>query len=240
MNVRCRAPVWSPKVGYDCRTRTGGGGAGEVGGAGDTGVEPSVVSARAFRSTERILVVNASLVFVMPDGSQKEVSLKKSRLVVGRQEGVQIRLNSASISRQHCEFMVDDAGLSIKDLGSSNGTFVNKRRITQTVLTAGDIVGIGNHVLVVRMDGSPAKIDSAHVTRRGLVAPASTAPSSLGSAGVAVAKPKSAASAPARPAGDDDLLDEDDKTREKGGESDSSSEWDFDFLDGKDKDLPKL
>lgn len=196
-----------------------------------------VGNAGAFRGTERILVVNASLVFVMPDGSQKEVPLKKSRLVVGRQEGVQIRLNSASISRQHCEFMVDDAGLAIKDLGSSNGTFVNKRRITQTVLAAGDIVGIGNHVLVVRIDGAPGKIDSADVTRRGLVAPASPSPSSLGSAGVAVAKPKAAA---ARPAGDDELLDEDNKAREKGGDSDSSSEWDFDFLDGKDKDLPKL
>ena len=194
-------------------------------------------------ASERIFVVNASLVFVLPDGSQKELPLKKSRLVVGRQEGVQIRLNTSSISRQHCEFMVDDAGLSVKDLGSSNGTFVNKRRITQTVLSAGDIVGIGNQVLVVRMDGAPAKVDSADILRRGQVSPASASPSSLGSAGVAVAKPRGAAPAK-RPAGDDETADGPvgGRADAPGGpaDKDSSSEWDFDFLDGKDKDLPKL
>ena len=184
--------------------------------------------------------MNASLVFVMPDGSQKELPLKKSRLVVGRQEGVQIRLNTSSISRQHCEFMVDDAGLSVKDLGSSNGTFVNKRRITQTVLSAGDIIGIGNQVLVVRIDGAPGKIDSPDIIRRGLVSPASPSPSSLGSAGVAVAKPKGSTAVAKRPAGDDEAPSG--RADQPGGapDKDSSSEWDFDFLDGKDKDLPKL
>ncbi len=183
--------------------------------------------------------MNASLVFVLPDGSQKELPLKKSRLVVGRQEGVQIRLNTSSISRQHCEFMVNDSGISVKDLGSSNGTFVNKRRITQTVLAAGDIVGIGNQVLVVRIDGSPAKIDSPDVLRRGLVSPAAASPSSLGSAGVAVAKPKGAAAAK-RPAGDEDGPGGAADLPGGAPDKDSSSEWDFDFLDGKDKDLPKL
>lgn len=190
-------------------------------------------------ASERIFVVNASLVFVLPDGSQKELPLKKSRLVVGRQEGVQIRLNTSSISRQHCEFMVNDTGISVKDLGSSNGTFVNKRRITQTVLSAGDIVGIGNQVLVVRIDGAPAKIDSPDILRRGLVSPASPSPSSLGSAGVAVAKPRGAAAAK-RPVGDDDGPGGAADVPGGAPDKDSSSEWDFDFLDGKDKDLPKL
>jgi predicted component of type VI protein secretion system len=190
---------------------------------------------------ERIFGVKASLVFVLPDGAQKELTLKKSRFVLGRQEGVQIRLNSASISRQHCEFVVDDAGITIKDLGSSNGTYVNKRRITQTVLAAGDLVSVGNHVLVVRMDGSPTAISSTDSLQRGLVAPGGASPSSLGSGGVAVAKPKGPAPAK-RPVADDDLLADVKGPDGPGGDADkdSSSEWDFDFLDGKDKDMPKL
>jgi predicted component of type VI protein secretion system len=189
---------------------------------------------------ERIFGVKASLVFVLPDGAQKELALKKSRFVLGRQEGVQIRLNSASISRQHCEFVVDDAGIAIKDLGSSNGTYVNKRRITQTVLAAGDLVSVGNHVLVVRIDGSPTAINSTDSLQRGLVSPAGASPSSLGSGGVAVAKPKG--SPAKRPVADDDLLADVKGVEGPGGaaDKDSSSEWDFDFLDGKDKDMPKL
>lgn len=174
--------------------------------------------------------MKASLVFVKPDGSQQELPLKKSRLVVGRQQGVQIRLNTPSVSRQHCEIMFDDAGLSIKDLGSSNGTYVNKRRVTQTVLAAGDILSLGNHIFVVRVDGQPSAVDSADVVRRGQVAPAGNAPSS---AGIAVAKPKGPTKPVKAPVDDDDDLA---GTPDK----DSSSEWDFDFLDEKDKDMPKL
>lgn len=193
-----------------------------------------MLASAARRRPERIFAVKASLVFVKPDGSQQELPLKKSRLIVGRQAGVQIRLNTQSVSRQHCEFIVDDGGLSIKDLGSSNGTYVNKRRVTQTVLAAGDLVCVGNHIFIVRVDGQPGAIDSADASRRGLVTPAGPAPSSAG--GVAVAKPRTAAPAPApakKPLDDDDDL---------AGEpsKDSSSEWDFDFLDEKDKDLPKL
>ena len=183
---------------------------------------------------ERILAVKASLVFVKPNGSQQELTLKKSRLVVGRQEGTNIRLRSASVSRQHCEFIVDDAGVSVKDLGSSNGTFVNKRRVTQTALAAGDLVCVGNHIFVVRVDGQPAAVDSADAVKRGMVTPASATPSSMGiggGGGVAVAKPKGAPQ-PKKKADLDELGGEADK--------DSSSEWDFDFLDEKDKDMPKL
>lgn len=180
--------------------------------------------------------MKASLVFVKPDGSQQELSLKKSRLVVGRQEGANIRLRSASVSRQHCEFIVDDAGVSVKDLGSSNGTFVNKRRVTQTALAAGDLVCVGHHIFVLKVDGQPAAVNAADAVKRGMVAPASASPSSMGAGSVAVAKPRGAGGAPAaqpakKPAADD--LGED-------ADKDSSSEWDFDFLDEKDKDMPKL
>jgi predicted component of type VI protein secretion system len=203
---------------------------GILSGASDRGAGGLGGGSAAKPREERIFAVKASLVFVKPDGSQQELPLKKSRLVVGRQEGSNIRLRSASVSRQHCEFIVDDGGVSVKDLGSSNGTFVNKRRVTQTALAAGDLVCVGNHIFVVKMDGQPGAVDAGDVMKRGMVTPAAAAPSSMGMAGgVAVAKPKGAPAAK-KPA--DDLGGDADK--------DSSSEWDFDFLDEKDKDMPKL
>lgn len=183
--------------------------------------------------------MKASLVFVKPDGSQQELALKKSRLVVGRQEGSNIRLRSASVSRQHCEFIVDDAGVSVKDLGSSNGTFVNKRRVTQTALAAGDLVCVGHHIFVLKVDGQPAEVSAADAVKRGMVAPAAAAPSSMGVGGVAVAKPRGAG-APAQPAKPAKPAKADKDELGGDADSDSSSEWDFDFLDEKDKDMPKL
>lgn len=167
----------------------------------------------------------ASLVLVKVDGTQQVLPLRKSRLVVGRQDGCHIKLNSSSVSRQHCELMVDDAKISLKDLGSSNGTYVNKRRVSQTDLSAGDIVCVGTFLFVVRVDGQPAVIDSKKTLVNGMVGPG-------GKTGTPVAKSagKAPAKAPAKP--QEDPLD--------GKTSDSSSEWDFDFLAEGDKDRPKL
>lgn len=162
----------------------------------------------------------ASLVLVKVDGTQQVLPLRKSRLVVGRQEGCHIRLNSAAVSRQHCELAVDDAKVSVKDLGSSNGTYVNKRRVSSTDLAPGDVVCVGNFVFVLRVDGQPSIVDSKKALMTGMVVPG-------GKTGTPVAKP--GAAAPQKTA---EPLD--------GATSDSSSEWDFDFLGEGDKDRPKL
>jgi len=64
--------------------------------------------------------------------------------VIGRDAGNQIVLNDKLVSRQHAHLIVLDNGqVVIKDLGSSNGTFVNGNRITETQLNPGDIVKCG-------------------------------------------------------------------------------------------------
>lgn len=60
---------------------------------------------------------------------------------IGRDPGNQIVLNDNFISRRHAELIVmDNGGVMIKDLGSSNGTFVNGNRITEYYIKSGDIV----------------------------------------------------------------------------------------------------
>ncbi len=72
-------------------------------------------------------------------------------LTMGRGE-VDIIINDLRSSRQHCEFSVrrelDSLGFYVRDLGSTNGTFVNETRISQsTRLVAGDRVRVGTTVL---------------------------------------------------------------------------------------------
>ena len=67
--------------------------------------------------------------------------------VIGRDELADIVLDDPGISRRHCEVRVTNDGphlvTSIRDLGSTNGTFVNGERITSTRLGEGDQITIG-------------------------------------------------------------------------------------------------
>jgi hypothetical protein len=66
-------------------------------------------------------------------------------LNIGRDSGNQVVLNDNLISRRHAQLIIADNGqVMIKDLNSSNGTYVNGNRITESFLNAGDIVKCGD------------------------------------------------------------------------------------------------
>jgi pSer/pThr/pTyr-binding forkhead associated (FHA) protein len=65
---------------------------------------------------------------------------------IGRAEA-DVELSDPDVSRRHAVIRLVDGGLAIEDLGSTNGTFVNERRISGIVeLAAGDKVRFGNTV----------------------------------------------------------------------------------------------
>ncbi|MCA9060594.1 MAG: FHA domain-containing protein [Planctomycetaceae bacterium] len=73
------------------------------------------------------------------------IPLNRRKFLIGREQDCQLRPNSEMVSRHHCVFSVDDYSVRLRDLGSTNGTFVNGERIRkETVLVAGDHVVIGN------------------------------------------------------------------------------------------------
>jgi len=104
--------------------------------------------------------VDVSLVMVKPDGSSKEIRLDRESATLGRDEACRIRIPLNSISRRHCEVRLDGDALTVADLGSSNGTFVNSKRVRQAELAPGDLLCIGPVVFVVRIDGHPKSIDA--------------------------------------------------------------------------------
>jgi pSer/pThr/pTyr-binding forkhead associated (FHA) protein len=96
----------------------------------------------------------AKLLVVEGSATQREVTLRRPRTVAGRKKGCKLRIRSDLVSRIHCSLICDDDGLRVKDLGSSNGTFVNGLRITEAVLNAGDVVQIGPVKFVVQLISS--------------------------------------------------------------------------------------
>lgn len=72
-----------------------------------------------------------------------EISLKPGVNRVGRSEDNDFTINHTSISTHHCELTVSDAGVMLKDLGSTNGTFVNGAPVREVWLQNGQHVQIG-------------------------------------------------------------------------------------------------
>lgn len=74
-------------------------------------------------------------------------------VVVGRGTEADLRVSDPGVSRRHAELHLDGAaGLSVVDLGSTNGTLVNGRRVDRARVQQGDTIRIGHTDLVVRLD----------------------------------------------------------------------------------------
>jgi adenylate cyclase len=77
-------------------------------------------------------------------------------MVVGRAPNSDIPIIDPTISRRHAEVECGDAGVTIRDLGSSNGTFVNGTRVDASPVTAGDVVTFGKVAFRVAQLAPPA------------------------------------------------------------------------------------
>jgi len=66
-------------------------------------------------------------------------------VTVGSSADNNIQIQSQFISQHHAQLVKTDKGCVLGDLSSTNGTFINSRRINKRILRAGDIVTFGKH-----------------------------------------------------------------------------------------------
>jgi hypothetical protein len=101
--------------------------------AGTFYIDTTFVEDPAFRNRWRL---------ALPDGST--VELGPGTYVLGRQAGVDVRIDDPRVSRRHAQLVIADGTATIADLGSTNGTFVNGERIARpTELSGRDAVRLG-------------------------------------------------------------------------------------------------
>ena len=74
-------------------------------------------------------------------------SPKGERTTIGRSPDCDIFLDDVTVSRKHAELLAEDGRFTIRDLGSLNGTYVNRRRIEASPLSDGDELQIGKYRL---------------------------------------------------------------------------------------------
>jgi predicted component of type VI protein secretion system len=90
--------------------------------------------------------------FVMRSGPTvgKVTALSTPEVTIGRETSNTITINDAEVSRKHAKMELRGSAYAIQDLGSTNGTFVNGKRITGVqVLNAGDVVSFGETIVLV-------------------------------------------------------------------------------------------
>jgi pSer/pThr/pTyr-binding forkhead associated (FHA) protein len=82
----------------------------------------------------------------------REVAVTETEFLIGRGADCDLRLPVAAISRHHCIIRVGGDEVSVIDLGSSNGTFVNGQRVrSQAILHGGDQLQLGPCHFLVRL-----------------------------------------------------------------------------------------
>mgnify|MGYP001823331650 FL=1 len=97
--------------------------------------------------------------YVSRDGKTlQEVSLERPRLLIGRSDHNDIAIPSKFISRHHALLVRHGSSTFLMDLNSTNGTFVNSRRVSNHVLVHDDIISLGHHRI---------KFNDPHATQRG-------------------------------------------------------------------------
>ena len=84
-----------------------------------------------------------------PDGMTAEYPLAGVKTTLGRHPANTIRLSDREVSKEHATIERMGALFVLKDLGSSNGTFVNGRRVRELRLKDGDEIALGNNCKLV-------------------------------------------------------------------------------------------
>src|SRR5688572_19659497 len=89
----------------------------------------------------------ASVTVIFGGQEQQTFQLDKPKMVVGREPTCEIHIDNLGISRTHCAFVNKNDAFVVQDLGSSNGTYVNGRKVNEHFLNDADEVIIGKYTL---------------------------------------------------------------------------------------------
>src|SRR4051794_34388004 len=98
-------------------------------------------------------LMKLSLVVAQGVHEGKVIPIPVAQFVIGRDESCQLRPSSPAVSKKHCGLFVKGDQVFARDMGSTNGTFVNEQQITgETEVKDGDHLKVGPLAFVVRLD----------------------------------------------------------------------------------------
>jgi pSer/pThr/pTyr-binding forkhead associated (FHA) protein len=103
------------------------------------------------------------LIVLQKNGSAKQVNVMGTPFVIGRADTSDLVLDNPLVSRSHAVFEAVGQDMTIRDLQSHNGTYVNGERKEAFALSNGDEIKIGSYHIRYLADGGP--IEAAEALR---------------------------------------------------------------------------
>ncbi len=86
----------------------------------------------------------------------KELKIDQDEIIIGRDSGNDIQIDNVAVSREHARIISGPNYYLIEDLNSTNGTFVNGKKINKKFLQEVDEISIGKHSLQIVLEDPPA------------------------------------------------------------------------------------
>jgi pSer/pThr/pTyr-binding forkhead associated (FHA) protein len=102
--------------------------------------------------------MDVRLVMFKENGERKDFPLGEGVTLIGRQDDCDLRIPLSEISRKHAQLIIHGGAVTLRDMGSANGTYVNNRKISERDLTPGDHIVIGPVVFTVQINGEPENV----------------------------------------------------------------------------------
>ena len=114
----------------------------------------------------------AKLVVLSVGMTGRTQELKVEKTTIGRVEDNTFQIAEPSVSSHHCEVLLRGSEVVVRDLNSTNGTYINGEKITERVIKPGQLLRLGQIEMRLETDApaAPAKkqIDQTLVMQRGV------------------------------------------------------------------------
>ena len=94
----------------------------------------------------------AKLILKFNDAVIDQIEVKPGDMAIGRRPGSDVLLDNLAVSGNHANIFTVGEDSFIQDLDSTNGTFINNKKITKHHLKNGDIILIGKHSIIYTND----------------------------------------------------------------------------------------
>jgi pSer/pThr/pTyr-binding forkhead associated (FHA) protein len=91
----------------------------------------------------------------------RSYELKVDKTTVGRLDDNAFQISEQSVSSHHCELLLKGNDVVVRDLNSTNGTYINGEKISEKVLKPGQILRLGNVETRLETDGAAAPTGSS-------------------------------------------------------------------------------
>jgi pSer/pThr/pTyr-binding forkhead associated (FHA) protein len=95
-----------------------------------------------------------ALIHKRPDGTEKRIEIGSKPLIIGRLPESELQVRDAFISRVHAGIGYANNAFTLKDLGSTNGTYRNGARVFECNLASGDKIQVGNASLIFEIEAN--------------------------------------------------------------------------------------